>query len=358
MDTCLACKSCAGQCPVKVDVPDFRSKFLALYHTRYHAQSGTCCWHGWNLLCHSWPRHPGSARQRAAGEPRRKITAAPHRPGPRADAERCRPDRRTRRACFAIATPASIAAVEAQARRAVIVVQDAFTSHFETGLVLDTLRLLDRLGFHPLLAPFLPGGKPLHVHGFLGRFHRTAEKNATMLKRLESTGIPLIGIDPAMTLIYRSEYKETLGEANSPHVYLLQEWLAQALASAGSHISDDVEPCFLLPHCTERTNAAAAMDNWERVFTACGAQLNVLPVGCCGMSGTYGHEAQNRSTSETIYQMSWGPTVARHYAGGRLMATGYSCRCQASAIDAVALPHPVQVLLALVGSRAAVKSGR
>ena len=35
MDTCLACKSCAGQCPVKVDVPAFRARILALYHTRY-----------------------------------------------------------------------------------------------------------------------------------------------------------------------------------------------------------------------------------------------------------------------------------------------------------------------------------
>ncbi len=35
MDGCLACKSCAGQCPIKVDVPSFRSKFLELYHGRY-----------------------------------------------------------------------------------------------------------------------------------------------------------------------------------------------------------------------------------------------------------------------------------------------------------------------------------
>ncbi len=35
MDGCLACKSCTGQCPIKVDVPSFRAKFLELYHTRY-----------------------------------------------------------------------------------------------------------------------------------------------------------------------------------------------------------------------------------------------------------------------------------------------------------------------------------
>ena len=35
MDGCLACKSCVGQCPIKVDVPTFRAKFFELYHGRY-----------------------------------------------------------------------------------------------------------------------------------------------------------------------------------------------------------------------------------------------------------------------------------------------------------------------------------
>src|SRR4030095_1879309 len=35
MDGCLACKSCVGQCPVKIDVPSFRSRFLELYYGRY-----------------------------------------------------------------------------------------------------------------------------------------------------------------------------------------------------------------------------------------------------------------------------------------------------------------------------------
>jgi len=28
-------QSCAGQCPIKVNVPDFKAKFLHLYHSRY-----------------------------------------------------------------------------------------------------------------------------------------------------------------------------------------------------------------------------------------------------------------------------------------------------------------------------------
>ncbi|RMO78089.1 putative Oxidoreductase, FAD-binding [Pseudomonas syringae pv. maculicola] len=35
MAGCLACKSCAGQCQVKVNEPEFRSRFLELYRSRY-----------------------------------------------------------------------------------------------------------------------------------------------------------------------------------------------------------------------------------------------------------------------------------------------------------------------------------
>jgi len=35
MAGCLVCKACVTQCPVHVNVPEFRSKFLNLYHSRY-----------------------------------------------------------------------------------------------------------------------------------------------------------------------------------------------------------------------------------------------------------------------------------------------------------------------------------
>ncbi len=35
MSGCLACKACASQCPIKVDVPSFRSRFMQLYYSRY-----------------------------------------------------------------------------------------------------------------------------------------------------------------------------------------------------------------------------------------------------------------------------------------------------------------------------------
>ena len=91
--------------------------------------------------------------------------------------------------------------------RQVVIVQDAFTSYFETQTVVDLFKLLKLLEFEPSLMPFHPNGKPLHVHGFLGWFKRLAASNASKLRLIDELGIPLIGLDPSMTMTYRSEYQ-------------------------------------------------------------------------------------------------------------------------------------------------------
>jgi Fe-S oxidoreductase len=110
----------------------------------------------------------------------------------------------------------------------------------------------------------------------------------------------------------------------------------------------DEEVYQFLPHCTEKTNEPAAIALWQKVFERMGLKLQVLASGCCGMSGTYGHETRNVATSAIIYQQSWQPIVARHGQGGRLLADGYSCRSQVKRQEGQGLQHPLEVLLARV----------
>ena len=35
MDGCLSCKACTSMCPIKVDIPDLKAKFLNRFYTRY-----------------------------------------------------------------------------------------------------------------------------------------------------------------------------------------------------------------------------------------------------------------------------------------------------------------------------------
>jgi Fe-S oxidoreductase len=167
-----------------------------------------------------------------------------------------------------------------------------------------------------------------------------------MLNALADSGVPLVGIDPSMTLTYRQEYAYALDADQLPPVQLVQEWLVQQQDVLGAAAKGLPAGAFrLLAHCTEKTSAAPSIRSWQSVFAALGQRLEVLSVGCCGMSGTYGHESANYATSQRIYDLSWREPVNDADNHGRLLATGYSCRSQVKRFDEQEIPHPVQALL-------------
>ena len=347
MAGCLACKSCAGQCPVKVDVPTFRSKFLALYYTRYLRPPKDYLVGSLEFVL-PWAARMPKLYNKMMGA--KWVKRGLSRFVGFEDAPLLSTTKFAELAQRIQVPVASQALIEnfsdAKRKTSVIIVQDAFTSFFDAEMVADICRLLKLLGFTPMLAPYHPNGKPLHVQGFVQKFEKTAARNARKLKALEQLGVPLVGIDPAMTLTYRLEYAKCIAKADLPNVQLLQEWLVefvdvlrkkQPLLTANGRFK-------LLPHCTEQTNAAASMACWSEVFSALGQHLEIAKVGCCGMSGTYGHESTNRETSGVIFQQSWKHAVLARDFHGKTGATGYSCRSQASREAFVKLPHPLQLL--------------
>ncbi|RUR29845.1 D-2-hydroxyglutarate dehydrogenase YdiJ [Vreelandella nanhaiensis] len=352
MAGCLACKSCAGQCPIKVNVPQFRSQFLEVYHGRYLRPLRDYVIGGTEFmlptLAKAAPLYNALMGQRWVEQLMRRTLGMSDSPL----VSRASVKKQLRAWGVAEATPTSLALLtEAQRAHSVIIVQDAFTTHFEAKLVMDIVELLSRLNLRVFVMPFSANGKPLHVQGFLGAFERTAEKQAKRLRALQEFGVPMVGIDPAMTLAYRQEYVKALGAEKVPDVLMLQEWLITRTAALPPGLLKLVDPGFrLLSHCTEKTNAPGSPKAWQQVFAAFGLTLELVNTGCCGMSGTYGHETRNAETSKTIYAQSWQPQVEAEENANRLLATGYSCRSQVKRFSDQALPHPLQALLEVLRS--------
>ncbi|MCP1327790.1 (Fe-S)-binding protein, partial [Halomonas sp. 707D4] len=353
MAGCLSCKSCAGQCPVKVNVPQFRSQFLEVYHGRYlrplrdyviGATEFTLPW-----LAKAAPLYNAVIEKRWMERLMRRAVGMSDSP----TLSRASVKKQLRAWGVAEATPTALALLtERQRARSVILVQDAFTTHMEADMVLDVVELLSRLEYRVFVMPYAANGKPLQVQGFLGAFERTAEKQAKRLRALAEFEIPFVGIDPAMTLTYRQEYVKALGVKAVPQVLLLQEWLATRTPSLASLAQGLEGPRFkLLSHCTEKTNAPGSPRAWQQVFAAFGLELDLLETGCCGMSGTYGHETRNVATSKAIYAQSWQPEVEAEKDPATLLATGYSCRSQVKRYSDTALAHPLQALLKCLRER-------
>ncbi len=377
MAGCLACKSCVGQCPIKVDVPAFRSRFLELYHSRYLRPLKDYFIGSLEFTLPTLARGAGFynavIRHRLVARALKQVAGMVDSPLiARADF-----DAALRRFDVRPATPYTLRALSADERaRTVVLVQDAFTRYFETQLAIDWIELATRLGWRVYLAPFKANGKPLQVQGFLSTFERTARRNAITLSTLEAFGVPLVGLDPAMTLVYRQEYVKLLGK-QAPQVLLPQEWLASLTPTVDMADPRAAMSYHLLAHCTEKTNAPAAVIQWQVAFERHGLTLTVADSGCCGMSGIYGHETRNIETSKIIYAQSWSTIIQRHplapattptslpdasVMGDRsvapvLLADGYSCRSQVERLAGRMLAHPVQALLDVLRTRAAQSGG-
>ncbi len=344
MAGCLACKSCAGQCPIKVNVPEFRSKFLAAYHTRYLRPLKDYLVGSLEFLL-PWCAKVSPLYNKVMGfTPIKWVLehAVGFIYGPNLSKVTFKTEN------IKIANSALLQSMPAEEKeKTVIIVQDAFTSYFETQLVIDVYRLLEKLGFKPFLAPYKANGKPLHVHGFLKSFKKTAEKNAKMLNAFQEQGLSLVGIDPSMTLTYRSEYDKYLSKQKTPNVKLLQEWLSEKTEFLDNRVittNDYNKKYVFLPHCTEKTNASSSLNNWINIFKQFGLELKIESAGCCGMSGTYGHETRNKENSQLIYRQSWKKIIDSH-SEDELLVSGYSCRSQTKIQSNKSFIHPAQALL-------------
>ncbi|MBF0289003.1 MAG: FAD-binding oxidoreductase [SAR324 cluster bacterium] len=351
MSGCLACKACASQCPIHVDVPEFRSRFFNLYYSRYLRPLRD------HLVASIETITPLQAR--FARLYNRFLALPPTQlilnrviglcDSPELSLISVKSELNDRHAPHADSFQLKYLTSE-EKERSVILLQDVFTTYFEAQLVLDTYDLLRTLGYVVYIAPFHPNGKPMHIKGFMHRFRSLAQKNADYLKQLNQCNIPIVGIEPSMVLTYRDEYLKSLGQKNPEfHVYLVQEWLHQQLPRFEKLFSGKTLLNFsqykLLGHCSEKTGALESQAQWKQIFHLFGLDLEIAAVGCCGMCGTYGHEVEHYLESKGIYQMSWGKYISSHPQQEQILATGYSCRTQVKRFHGFKPRHPAQAML-------------
>lgn len=348
MSGCLACKACSTQCPIKIDVPGFRSRFLQLYHTRYLRPARDYLVAGVESYTPLMAKVPKFFnfffKQPWVREMSRGTIGMVDLP------LLSTPTLRQQMLGHSAATM-TLEQLEkippANRGEYVLIVQDPFTSYYDAHVVADFVRLVEKLGLKPVLLPFSPNGKAQHIKGFMVKFARTARKTADFLNRIAQLGMPMVGVDPALVLCYRDEYKEILGDTRgSFQVQLVHEWLQGVLADKPVQQMSG-ESWYLFGHCTETTALPASTQQWASIFSRFGAKLENVSVGCCGMAGTYGHEAKNLANSLGIYELSWHTSLQR-LPRQRCLATGYSCRSQVKRIEGNGVRHPLQALLELI----------
>ncbi|MBR9727813.1 FAD-binding and (Fe-S)-binding domain-containing protein [Shewanella intestini] len=357
---CLACKACSSQCPVKVDVPKFRAQFFNIYYKRYMRPAKDYLVGGIEdglPLMASMPKLMNFASQNRLSQWVIKKTIG-YVDSPKLSVPTLK-QRLDGHASRGYDLEALQALSTTERSQHVLVVQDPFNSFYDAGLVYRFIQLIEKLGYNPVLLPYKPNGKPAHIKGFLDKFANMAKDSADFFNQLHQLNMPLVGLDPALVLCYRDEYKEVLAEQRGDfNVLLSNEWLTQVLSQDKSPVS---RACGLsnlkkppqytwFSHCTESTAKPTTAKEWQTIFNYFGAEFKSINIGCCGMAGTYGHEVDNLARSKALYDMSWKNQIKQYADKGHLLVSGYSCRSQVNRFDGFKPKHPIEALLTLIDS--------
>jgi FAD/FMN-containing dehydrogenase/Fe-S oxidoreductase len=347
MDGCLACKSCTHQCPVNIDVPDFRTTFLSIYHQRYLRPLKDFLVSNVERIAPLAASVPalhntimGSALIKRVMQSTIGYVDMPLLSSPTLV-------QRT----AGVVEPFDLQALSNmnanEQRQRVVIVQDPFTSFYDAQCVEHLVSVIVKVGLIPVLMPFTPNGKPAHVKGFLDKFKEQAKNMVAQLNAIHKLGITMVGADASLVLCFRDEYVKTLGEKRGDfHVHTIDEWLNELPEFeniARTALNTTSRPYTLMAHCSEKTALPQASARWVSIFEKLGASLLPRASGCCGMAGTFGHEVSNLDASRSLFDMSWS-SAFEDQQKSEVLVTGFSCRSQVARFQGTKPKHPIHVI--------------
>ena len=334
---CLSCKSCTSTCPLKVDIPELKSRFLE--HWFHQHRRHTADWFQRhfetlidvggrvprlsNLVLHSPVTAPVLA----------KLTGL---------------NRLPRFSKNRLAVPViDITALKNQpdCSNTLILLRDNYLNRFDQDTLNAAARLLQKFGYQVFFSKTIRNGKLLHVKGFRKAFQRQAQQVVDQLLTLQQTGATLVSMETVTRLMLEHEYPKILGDTIAVNVRSIESLLSQALAEREiPALTSEPRAALLLPHCLEQTTARDSAPQWQAVYDKLGIPLRVTQAGCCGMSGLFGHERINNSLSDDIFKLQWQATIRDCH--DIVLASGFSCRCQLEN-QQFSVQHPVSYLHSL-----------
>ena len=333
MHGCLGCSACASACPVQLSVPDIRSTFLHIYHSRYRRR-----WRD-HLIARleslstslapaahwvNWLSNTYTVRRALEGLGLVDI--------PRFDQplqKKLNQDLYSEQQLhFMLAS---------RSERTVVLLADPYLNAYDNQPLLAAYKLLAALGWQPRVFQLKALGKAAHVLGMLHAHSEREEVNKQIMLRLREAEVPALVLEPSALYFLRGQELAGASVLNHPAHWLLEQELPTMALQ-------QTEPLRLLRHCTEASQDDGAC--WRKLYQRFGLELEIVNVGCCGRAGLYGHLREHREGSFQLYQRNWQQQL---HADAINLATGFSCRAQGKLLQPeLPLEHPLAYLQRLV----------
>ncbi|GAA5195835.1 FAD-binding and (Fe-S)-binding domain-containing protein [Rugosimonospora acidiphila] len=338
LDLCLSCKGCASDCPTGIDMATYKAEVL---HQAYRGRLRPRTHYSLGWL----PRWARLA-SRMPGLANRTLTVRPLAAIGKwlagVDARRPLPAFATQtfRQWFAGHTPAGTGTDP------VLLWVDTFTNHFSPEVGIAAVRVLEEAGYAVRIPePGLCCGLTWISTGQTDAAKRILRRTVDALAPHAEAGVPIVGLEPSCTAVFRSDLPELLGtgdgavsavaEGTRTLAELLTdrpEWTPPSLAGVKAVAQ---------PHCHHHAVLGWQAD--QSLLRDAGAEVDVLG-GCCGLAGNFGMERGHYEVSTAVAEVALMPAVRAAGPDTVLMADGFSCRIQLDQLASRRGRHLAEVL--------------
>ena len=336
---CLSCKSCTSSCPLKVDIPELKSRFLSDWYQNNSRRFSSLFNRYFESLIAIGRQYPQLSnvliQNKHSKSFLKNIAGLNNLPK------------------FSIRHKLNAPVLNQQklktlktGEKAVILLCDNYMLSFDRKTLQACINILMKFGYRVYLSEVIRNGKLLHVKGYRKEFKQQSKKVLLQTKLLANTGLPLISIETVSRLMFEIEYPEILQQKNIIKIHSIESFLLNILQQ--NQVPPPVnnnQAITLLPHCMEQTTAKESSQQWQAIYEKLGVPLKVINAGCCGMSGVFGNEQENALLSEDIFNLVWKPDL--YSIDGTVLMSGFSCRCQ-SENHQISSIHPLVHLAALL----------
>jgi FAD/FMN-containing dehydrogenase/Fe-S oxidoreductase len=342
MGLCISCKACKTECPTGVDMARLKSEWLA-----YRNQT-----RGTPRRAKFVARAPGWTRWAAIAPG--FANAIMKRPMIRWLLERMYGlDARVAPPTLALRTFAEWAArreAPPGERESVVYVADTWTNYYWPEAGIAAVRLLEAAGYEVIVPKLGCCGRPAISKGMLNDARRMADYNIACLEAFAEADIPILGSEPSCILTFKDEWPQLVrtdaAQAVANVTRTVEEFLAAELEKDPQRLKWTAPPAKrpLLYHGHCHQKAIVGTEAVHALFRAHpGWEFGEINSGCCGMAGSFGHEAEHYEVSRAIGAQRLFPAV-RARGDAEVVVSGFSCREQLTHHCGVSPRHVLEAL--------------
>jgi FAD/FMN-containing dehydrogenase/Fe-S oxidoreductase len=318
LDLCLSCKACSADCPAGVDMATYKAEVL---HQKFRRRLRPPSHYAlgwlprWSRVALRMPRLvngvlgvPALARviKRGGGIDQR-------RPLPMFASQ-------SFRSWFASHPVAT--------GKPVMLWVDTFTNGFSPEVGRAAVAVLEDAGYSVQIpASQVCCGLTWISTGQLDGARRQLRRSLDALEPAILAGIPVVGLEPSCTAVFRSDAVELLPDDDrAVDLKLLTVTVAELLTAEGwTPPSLAGVTAVAQPHCHQHAVMGFSPD--AALLATAGAEVTAIG-GCCGLAGNFGVEQGHYDVSVAVAENALLPAVRAAAADTVVLADGFSCRTQ------------------------------